>query len=973
MDNLLSTLNENQYKVATAIEGATMVEAGPGTGKTHTLSSRIANMLSSKDHQIEPHSVLCLTFTDSGSVAMRQRLLKLIGPTAYQLTISTFHAFCNDVIQNNQDYFGLRDMEAVSQLERISIVEDIIDSLSIDHPLKRTKGDFYFDVPRLLATFDMMKQENLSFDNIKQVTQEYIDSMPELDEYIYKRGNLKKGIQKGDVNTKKVATDKEKLDKFIAAAGLFNIYQTHLQRRKRYDFSDMLLFTIRAFEDNQSILLDYQERFQYVLVDEFQDTSGSQMEIVNKLMSYWDNPNLMCVYDKKQTIYSFSGARIKNIFDTIEKYNPSIVNLNINYRSHQDIIDSATQLINNAPLFIEAPAVGVNKNKSLVNALAYKNHTHETAHVYSMIQNLVNNGESPDRIAVIYRKHAHAEGLLKLCYQNNIPVNTKRRINILTEPVIKQVISILAYLISPAKNEKNDEFFRILHYDFLNIPRKQIERLLILLQSGGAITDLDARSFKQINQVITLLNDLEHKMHNLSVIQLLEQIFYSTGIRDVIVLNTEKRKTECLKTFFNWVSDECIKDPDYSIDKLMVSLKRMQHHKLSLEIEDVIAQEKGVMFTTAHGSKGLEFKYVFIIRCNRSDWEKSRSNITRFTMPPTLTHSTTDDKEDEMRRLFFVAMTRAENYLYMSHSLTDGKGKDLEPSQFLLETLVSIDKAPDEDIFMDVIELMSPDTITFSPQVEKEKLQLIIEHYRLSPTHLNLYLKCPLSFYYEKILKVPYVPVYAALYGSACHYAIDKAYHKAKHDLSNVNNFVEDAINYINNKAGMLSNKERNLIKSTIENILPDFYIKHFIPSTKIVSTEYKAQDILINGVPCYGEIDKLTFSGLTADIDDYKSGKASNVKKKMTAPKNGDNGGDIWRQLIFYKLLIDEDSRKNWTINSLGVVTIDKEPERLLLEYDESDLIVVKNQIKEAYDGIKNLQFNGCGDPECKWCSIQN
>src|SRR5579871_3187787 len=206
-------LNANQRLAVDTIEGPVMVIAGPGTGKTQILSARIGKILMEPDTR--PENILCLTYTDAGAVAMRRRLLSFIGPDAYKVNIYTFHAFCNDIIQENLSLFEKTSLDAISELERIELFKKLIDAFPKNHPLKRYRGDVYFEIGNLKNLFSLMKREGLSPEFINKQIDEYIESLPTRDEYIAKRAV--KDFKKGDVRTDKIKEEKEKMEKLRAA------------------------------------------------------------------------------------------------------------------------------------------------------------------------------------------------------------------------------------------------------------------------------------------------------------------------------------------------------------------------------------------------------------------------------------------------------------------------------------------------------------------------------------------------------------------------------------------------------------------------------------------------------------------------------------------------------------------------------------------------------------------------------------
>lgn len=314
-DEALGMLNQQQFDAVKQTEGPIMVMAGPGTGKTQLLGVRVGYILQNTD--AKAHNILCLTFTNAGAVSMRSRLLSFIGPEAYNAHIYTYHAFCHSVIQDNIEYFGgYRELQLISDIEQIEILNQIIDELPKESLLKRFKGDLYYDRNNLLKLFSTMKQENWKSDMVDKNIADYEIEMREDESMIYK--NSRKGKwEKGDF--KQAAFDKfmEKYRKTKEAVALLGKYDQLLYERQRYDQQDTILFVIDAFEKNENLKLDYQERYKYILVDEYQDTNGSQNDLVFLLSDYWEKPNLFVVGDDDQAIYRFQGANMTSLTDFI--------------------------------------------------------------------------------------------------------------------------------------------------------------------------------------------------------------------------------------------------------------------------------------------------------------------------------------------------------------------------------------------------------------------------------------------------------------------------------------------------------------------------------------------------------------------------------------------------------------------------------------------------------------------------------
>ncbi|RYE13082.1 MAG: ATP-dependent helicase, partial [Sphingobacteriales bacterium] len=418
----LATLNPEQLAAVNKMDGPVLVVAGPGTGKTQILAARIGKILTETDAL--PSEILCLTYTDAGAVAMRKRLFEFIGPDAYRINIYTFHAFCNEVIQENLEYFGKINLDAISDLDSAILFRELIDDFGNDHALKRFTGDRYFDAPRLKSLFSTMKRESWNEELIIQAVKDYVDDLPNREEYIYKRANAAKGISIGDPKQKDIDAVTERMNTLLAAVAEYKNYSTKMKDGNWYDYDDMIIWVLKAFRENEDILRRYQERYQYILVDEFQDTSGSQNELLKFLLNYWETPNVFVVGDDDQSIFKFQGANMENILDFANVYVNTLhtVVLKHNYRSNQHILDISKALINNnKKRLTEQLQLDKNLQSShprfddLVvepTLREYENPDQELVDIARIIKMQLQKGTPANEIAVIYRNHSQVEDLV---------------------------------------------------------------------------------------------------------------------------------------------------------------------------------------------------------------------------------------------------------------------------------------------------------------------------------------------------------------------------------------------------------------------------------------------------------------------------------------------------------------------------------------------------------------------------------
>jgi DNA helicase-2/ATP-dependent DNA helicase PcrA len=453
--SIYNELNDQQKLAVDTIEGPVMVIAGPGTGKTQILGARIGKILIETDTR--PENILCLTYTDAGVIAMRKRLLSFIGADAYKVNIYTFHAFCNDVIQDNLSLFEKTALDPISDLGRMELFRELIDSFPKNHPLKRYRGDVYYEINNLQQLFSSMKREGWTPAFIEQNIDAYLADITNREEFIYKRAYRQ--YKAGDLKVDKIEAEKEKMEKLRAAVKEFDRFQQMMRQHNWYDFDDMINWVIKAFETNPTLLSHYQEQFLYILVDEYQDTSGTQNRLVELLISYWDQPNIFVVGDDDQSIYRFQGANIENMSKFSDSYKESLftVVLTNNYRSTQPILNVSKSLIDRNNERLVNKIEGLTKellsaNKKYLNIdhlpslREYETQRDEMISVTMEVEKLIATGVKPGRIGIIFKENKYGEELAQYLKLKNIPVYSKRSLNILDIPLASKILQLVRYL-----------------------------------------------------------------------------------------------------------------------------------------------------------------------------------------------------------------------------------------------------------------------------------------------------------------------------------------------------------------------------------------------------------------------------------------------------------------------------------------------------------------------------------------------
>jgi DNA helicase-2/ATP-dependent DNA helicase PcrA len=796
-------LNPEQKKAVDHIEGPLLVVAGPGTGKTEILGLRTVNILQKTG--VSPGSILCLTFTNAAAYNMRQRLSGLIGRDAYRLAIHTFHSFGVEIIGSYPEYFyGGSRFYPLDDVSRLEILEDLIGALPHDNPiysvnpegkynfldsattaigkLKKaglTPGDFREIIAQNEEAYGILNPlihrvfgETVSkrtADDIRQMLDELAASdpgspYPGVSSVLKVLGDSLSGLLSelgGGTNTpaskwktkytekgadgSRIHKSSGHTDKLYALAGLYESYQDRIHKMMYYDYDDMIIQTIEAIEKNPALAERIRDRYEYILVDEFQDTNGAQMKLLRLVAGEGGNgrgPNVMAVGDDDQSIYKFQGAELANLLEFTETYpGAEIITITSNYRSTEDVLEVAEYIIEGAENRLVKRVSEIDKkitaeNKSIpagkIISLTFPSRLHEHHFAAAEIKRLMDAGKSPDEIAVITRRHDDLAELAKVLGSLGVPLTYERFNNVLDEPHVRQLIRMTEFAASLGRKRKEDAddlLPEILSYPFWGLSRKAVWGISREAARGrrywlDVMAEHEDRRVRDIADFFIYMGEVSKHDTLERVLDLLmgadaaqapddgddDSGGYEGGSGRFVSpfkeyyfgeKKLEENKLEytrflsCLRTFVEALR-EYKKAEVLGVDDLAAFVDLHLKNRVPL-IDNSVFLNSGnaVSLLTAHGAKGLEFDTVFILSCQHDIWAGAGKS-SNLQFPPNLPIAPASDDTDDKLRLFYVAVTRAKSNLFLTSYETKDSGKESSRLGFI--TPPSIDDAEKKNL-----------------------------------------------------------------------------------------------------------------------------------------------------------------------------------------------------------------------------------------------------------------------------------
>lgn len=1013
LETELKKLNPEQLKAVEAIEGPVLVVAGPGSGKTRVISYRIANILDKTDSQAS--NILCLTFTESGVKAMRDKLKDVIGKDSYYISIHTFHSFCNEVIQTFPEKFAFRsELKNLDDISRAKLIKDVLDDMPVNEKyLLRPLYDPYANKKVIIDAIQNLKREGITDIEFSKT------SLEEFNE-VKNNPEINTRTNKPTVN---YIENLNKVTKNYELSICYTLYQNKLKELGFYDYEDMILFVIEKLTNDDEVLAYYQEKYLHILVDEFQDSNGSQVKLLNVLGSYDKSPNIFAVGDDDQAIYRFQGANVSNMLDFVTSFeNVKVLPLNKNYRSSQTILDGAQSLIkkNKLRLTNEIPNLDKdlkaesNINNHKIEVYPFKSNNFENKFIVDKIKELKDSGEDLNDIAVFYRNHNDSIDLIELLLKQNIPFKLASGSNLLEERLVKQIINLLK-VIDYTDENRDLILFKVLFYDYLDFNKLDIFKvttygrrvnasLFDILSDKDKLTECGVSDIEKLNNFANNIVEWNKISANTNIYDLLEDLLNNIKFFDYLI-NIDKNieNMNSISSFLKFVKNSYLEDKEITLNKFLEDINLAIDSNISLSKNELDINQNGVNLMTAHRSKGLEFKHVFILKATSESWEAKRSrNFFKLNINALLSDSVI--KEEEERRLFFVALTRAKEYLYISYSekylkkdgetvATKSKFIDDIDSKYLDILNTKDFEIEDTNYFSNI--LLNSKHINNSID-ESEYLKYLINSFKLSASALNAYIKCPLGFKYDYLIKAPRVVNQSSARGTAIHYALEvlnTRFLKNPDYQVSINEILDIYTTKLRKTLPDIIGSNRSSfdsINTEDRDILSKFVLNNLNRFSNVAEVEYKfnSRDIIFeidneDPIELTGKIDKLEWIDKNtnrARIVDYKFKTPLSLNQIKGETKVSDKS--IYNQLVFYSILSSCDkffkpkfSPVKYNVLDYEVVFVKPNNRDIykseVLTFTNEEVNDFKLMVVDIVKRIRNLEFYGSNEyPLCKDCT---
>lgn len=906
-------LNTDQLKAVKHQDGPLLIIAGAGTGKTTVVTERVKYLIENK--LALPSEILCLTFTEKAASEMQGRIDEIMALGYNQVEIGTFHSFCERFLRDEGLAIGLDyDFNLLTEIDAVALFQKYLFDFTLDY--YRPLGNPHKFIEAILDHLSHLKDEDIS-----------------ADEYLV-------WAKTQPVN-------------YLELAGIYTAWDKIKADNSALEFADLIYYTLQVLRKRPEIAKKYQHKYKYILVDEYQDTNYAQNQILDLLAG--SHQNLNVVGDDDQAIYRFRGAAVGNLLDFVKKYpKTKTVVLTQNYRSAQNILDAAYQLItHNNPDRLEVKAkvnkklVSLSKTPGVVEFQKFSTAEDESEWIARQITNdksQMTNKEFKD-FAILVRSNAQAEVFVKTLERAGIPVQFLGPAQLFAQPEIKDLIAFLRVVDNP---HDNISLYRVLAMDFWQIDKNILTDLFAKTRHEGKTffeicQETDNSRIKPVMDYLKIaIGKASHETAGAILYEfLIESGIFKSLTNDLFAQNIAK--------FFNRIKKfENSRDGSVRMAVDWIDLNLQLGESPMASIDSDWRQNNAVNVMTIHSAKGLEFASVFMVGLVM-DRFPSRNRASQLPIPVELIKENMPEIDfhfQEERRLFYVGMTRAKTHLYLTASEFYGEAKRAKKvSIFVTETGVSSQEL-----------VASSEKNNFDLYQKNQKSKTNSYHLTpisyLSYSHISSFEECPMHYKAKYILGLSEPATAMTTLGVAVHNALKSYFSAPNQDL------IELYRKYWKDE-GFLNKTQRLELKKEGEKYLREFLAKSPYAKHSPELLEYEFRSPISSDLKIGGRIDRVdVWPDGTVEIVDYKTGA------KLPEQKDVDKN----LQLSFYALAA-KDLKMGDKIK-LTLIYL-KFNQAISTDRTQSDLEKVREQILKIRDEIQNSDF-ACTGHFCDSCAFK-
>ena len=979
-------LNKAQRLAVDTIDGPVMVVAGPGTGKTQILALRIGNILKKTD--TSPDGILCLTFTNSGVSAMKERLEKYIGDRAKNVAVSTFHSFAFNLIEKHYELLDFTQMPALlSDDEAVFLIDEILNNNDWEYISPRNNPAMYFgDLKQLVS---ILKRERITFNKLLSYIEEDIKNLKETPENISSRGETKGKLKK--------ETEK-KIDQLMRTREVVKFYELYEKNKKEkslIDYDDVLEYAVLLVEDFESVRDDIRENYLYILVDEHQDSNGVQNSFLKAVWKEVESPNIFVVGDDRQLIYAFSGASLSYFEEFSHIFGKAkLIILIENYRSTAPILSIADNLLKSSITDEKLNSNKKGNSKIMLNEYAYPRDEIIGAGLY--FKQKIEEGLGSDECALLVPKNYNVRSAIQILSDMGLPVSSGKSLSlfsVLEGDFFRRVLGVIvnpsdSILLSKSLLDKTSDISYLSAHNFLKNTKPDkltIEELISYDSNDGLFTRENPIS-KWGNKLKDWVNNLSSEKPSIVISNIGNELLINTSKGSDELLN----RVEVVRSFIHLAMFYEEKNRKPTLASFLEYINRLESYGTHIELTK-FESDSGIRVMTLHKSKGLEYECVWVAHMNEETLMSEKKG--GFTLPEKIKEHINKRSVEMAKRELYVAITRAKEFCILSYAQENYNGNTMELASIIkeLDDIHFVKKnssATEKEILEQGAEVYINSNIKKDTNIVSDIQKLVYENHsdiKVSVSMLNNFFECPWKWYFRNFLRLPEVkPVYLTL-GTVVHSMIEyilklKELPSENEIKSNINEaFQKEGITNENNLR-KLSRDAYDITQNWIDN-----YYSHLLPDFKSERSVLFVDKKFFPHLLMYGKIDLTEYlTDGKVYVTDFKTG---NSKTSGIIEKVDEEGrmSDLMRQLAMYSYLLSGNSGELKVSNSKLLFLESKVGDKNAFyqtKITEEQINLLKRDIKEYDEALSsgswverecNFKPYGSGSMECEYCKMWN